>query len=386
MQSLKYIWRNVKRNKLRSSLTILSVGFSLALMTILNGYLAMQDEWGKEASKHHRIVVMNLQGFAGMVPIAYVDRIRDMEGIHDAVPFSWFGGMYKDQQMAFAQFGTDPMRVFNVWTEYSIPAEQLSEFQSDRQACVADRRLAERMKWKIGERIPLQGTFYPIALDLKLVGLFDAPQTSDSLWFNLTYLDELLRAEGYEMQSGNAGTIFAKTNNPAEIANVCKSVDDRFASSDNPTRTQTEAAFAQMFTDMLGNIQTFILIIGMAVVFALSLVAANAMAMSMRERTTEVAVLKAIGFSKLQVVWFVLGEAFWIALLGGLLGIALGCLCLQGLHAMSAQFFPFSVMEFIGPWMLILVATAAGIGLVSGLVPAVRAAQLSVVDGLRRVI
>lgn len=386
MQSLKYIWRNVKRNKLRTSLTILSVGFSLALMTILNGYLAMQDEWGNEASKHHRIVVMNIQGFAGAVPMAYVDRVRSMQGIQEAVPFSWFGGMYKDQQMAFAQFGTDPERVFNVWTEYSIPQDQLQAFQSDRQACVADRRLADRMKWKIGERIPLKGTFFPVELDLKLVGIYDTPQTSDSLWFNLNYLDELLRGQGTEMQSGNAGTIFAKTTDPAAMASICQAIDDRFASSDSPTRTQTEAAFAQMFTDMLGNIQTFILVIGMAVVFALSLVAANAMAMSMRERTTEVAVLKAIGFSKGQVLWFVLGEACWIALLGGMMGIAMGCLCLQGLHTMSAQFFPFSVLEFVGPWMFSLVATAAGIGLVSGLVPAIRASQLSVIDGLRRVI
>ena len=386
MKSLKYIWRNVKRNKLRSALTILSIGFSLSLMTILIGYLAMQDEWRKEASKHHRIVVMNSQGFAGLLPLAYVDRVRAIDGIQDAVPYSWFGGVYKDQQMAFAQFPTDPQRVFNVWTEYSIPPEQLKEFQSNRQACVADRRLADRMKWKIGERIPLKGTFLPVDLELNLVGIFDAPQTSGSLWFNITYVDETLRTQGAEGYSGNAGTIFAKTAEPSQMADICKAIDDRFANSDNPTRTQSEAAFAQMFTDMLGNIRTFILIIGIAVVFALSLVAANAMAMSMRERTTEVAVLKAIGFSKGRVLWFVLGEACWIALFGGIVGVAMGCLCLQGLHMMSAQFFPFTVLEFIGLWMLGLLALAAGIGLVSGLVPAVRASQLSVIDGLRRVI
>jgi putative ABC transport system permease protein len=242
------------------------------------------------------------------------------------------------------------------------------------------------MKWKIGERIPLQGTFFPVTLELKLVGVYDAPQTSDSLWFHINYLDELLRAAGGANQDGNAGTIFAKTADPAAMADICKAIDARFESSDSPTRTQTEAAFAQMFADMLGNIRTFILIIGLAVVFALSLVAANAMAMSMRERTTEVAVLKAIGFSKSRVLWFVLGEACWIALFGGVLGIAMGCLCLQGLHSMSAQFFPFSVLEFVGPWMFSLLATAAGIGLVSGLVPAIRASQLSVIDGLRRVI
>ncbi len=386
MKSLKYIWRNVRRNKLRSSLTILSIGFSLALLTILLGYLAMQDVWGEEASKHHRIVVMSNQGFAGLLPISYVDRVLANEDVLAASEFSWFGGMYKDQQMAFAQFGVNPKTVFDVWSEYKIDPKVLEEFQSDRTACVVDRRLAQRMNWDTGERIPLKGTFYHVDLDLHLAGVYDAPQTNDSLWFNLEYLQELLRSSGFEGQATNAGTIFAKTKDPQAMAGVCQAIDDRFASSDNPTRTQTETAFAQMFTDMLGNIRTFILVIGLTVVFALSLVAANAMAMSMRERTTEVAVLKAIGFSKIRVLGFVLGEAIWIALLGGMLGIGLGCLCLQGLHAMSAQFFPFAVTEFVGPWMLTLVAAAAGIGLVSGLVPAVRASQLSVVDGLRRVI
>lgn len=385
MKSLKYIWRNVMRNKLRSMLTVLSVGFSLALMTILYGYLAMQDQWGNEANKHHRIVVMNTQGFSGAVPIAYVDRVRGMEGIEAAVPYSWYGGTYKDQQMAFAQFGTDPQNVFKVWSEFKIDPDQLKAFQDNRQGCVADRKLADRMKWKIGERIPLKGTFFTFNLDLTLVGVFDAPQTTDSLWFNLEYLDEGMRAQSSRM-TGNAGTIFAKTKDPSAMAAICKAIDDRFSSSDNPTRTQSEAAFAQMFSDMMGNIQAYIFNIGLAVVFSLSLVAANAMAMSMRERTTEIAVLKAIGFSKLNVLWFVLGESCWISLLGGLIGIGIGCVCLQGLHTMSAQFFPFSVLEFAGPWMLMLLATAAGIGIVSGIVPAIRAAQLSVIDGLRRVI
>ncbi len=385
MKSLKYIWRNVMRNKLRSMLTILSIGFSLALMTILCGYIALQDVWGNEAQKYHRIVVMSTMGFSGEVPIAYVDRLRAMEGISAAVPYAWYGGMYKEQQMAFAQFGTDPNHVFNVWSEFKIDPAQLKAFQDDRQACIADRRLAERMQWKIGERIPLQGTFYTFNLDLKLVGLFDAPQNTDSLWFNWYYLDEGLRAKD-EPLSGNSGTIFAKTKDANSMAVTCKAIDERFASSDHPTRTQTEAAFAQMFADMLGNLRLYIFVIGMAVVFALTLVAATAMAMSIRERTTEVAVLKAIGFSRWNVLLFVLGESCWITTLGGLMGIALGCAFLQGMHIVASQFVPVSVIDLAGVWLLLLLALAVVIGLVSGLVPAIRAAQFSVVDGLRRVI
>ena len=385
MHTLFYIWRNLKRNKLRSILTIMSVGFSLALMTVLNGYMAMQGVWGKEAEKKHRIVVMNNQGFSGMLPISYVDRIRSTEGIRAATPYAWYGGNFKEEQMPFAQFGCDPKAVFDVWDEFSIDPKELEEFQKTRNGCVVDRRLAEKRGWKIGTRIPLQGTFYRFNLDLVLCGTFDSPQNTDSLWFNWLYLDEGMR-EMNAPGTGNSGTIFARVTQSESMATVSQRIDERFASSDNPTRTQTEAAFAQMFTDMMGNVQAYIRNIGLAVVFSLSLVAGNAMAMSMRERTTEIAVLKAIGFSRRRVLVTILGEACSITLLGGMLGIALGCSCLELLHRLSSQIMPLSVFEMFGPWLAYLLATAAGIGLVSGIVPAVRAAQLSVIDGLRRVV
>lgn len=386
MDTLKYILRNVSRNKLRSALTILSIGFSLALMTVLIGYTAMQSVWKDEASQHHRIVVMNTQGFSGVVPIAYVDRIRGINGINSAVPYSWFGGNYKDeQQMSFAQFGTDPQHVFEVWDEFTIAPEELRAWKENRRGCVADRRLANRYGWKKGDQIPLKGTFFPVTLDLELVGVFDSPQDTDSLWFDWQYLDETLRAMSAPT-AGNAGTIFAKAATPEQMPKISQEIDDRFGSSDNPTRTQTEAAFAQMFTDMLGNIQDYIRNIGMAVVFSLSLVAGNTMAMSVRERTTEIAVLKAIGFPRARVVGMILGESCGIALVGGCLGVLAGCLSLELLHQLSRQFFPISVLELAGPWLLSLLAIAAGIGILSGIVPAFRAGQLSIVDGLRRVI
>lgn len=385
MHALRYIWRNVKRNKLRSTLTVLSVGFSLALMTVLHGYMAMQGVWGAEAEKYHRIVVMNSQGFSGHLPIAYVDRVANTPGIKAATPYAWYGGNYKEEQMPFAQFGVDPKSVFSVWDEITIDPRQLEEFQKTRNACVVDRRLAEKRGWKIGERIPVKGTFYLFDLDLVLAGVFDAPKDTGSLWFNWEYLDEGLRAMDAR-GTGNSGTIFARVTSGGVIADVSKAIDDRFASSENPTRTQTEAAFAQMFTDMLGNVQAYIRNIGLAVVFSLSLVAANAMAMSMRERTTEIAVLKAIGFSRRRVLGMILGEACSITTLGGVVGVALGCSFLQLMHIAMSQFFPFGVHEMLGPWLLYLLLTSTAIGLASGMVPAVRAAQLSVIDGLRRVV
>lgn len=385
MKSLKYIWRNVTRNKLRSLLTIMSIGFSLALLTVLMGYVAMQDAWGSEAEKYNRVVVMNNQGFSGALPIAYVDRVRKVDGVKAAVPFRWYGGSYQDKQMPFAQFGTDAQEVFNVWEEYKIDPDELREWQGDRRGCVADRKLAEKYKWEIGDRIPIEGTFFEFDLDLVLSGYIDTPQYSDAIWFHWEYLDEGLRQMN-AFGSGDAGTIFAKVSSAGKIPDVIDAVDTRFGSSENPTRTQTEAAFAQMFADMVGNIRALILIIGIVVVFSLTLVAASAMAMSMRERTTEIAVLKAIGFPQGRVLGMVLGEACIIALLGGAIGILLGCGFLQLLHGMSTQIFPLGIADMAGPWIAALVLLAALIGFISGIVPAIRAAQLSVTNGLRQVV
>jgi putative ABC transport system permease protein len=361
------------------------VGFSLALLTVLNGYLAMQNAWSDAAKTTNRIVVMNIQGFSGLLPISYVDEVRTTKGVKDAVPYAWFGGEYGTERMPFAQFATDPEHVFNVWDEFKIDPAQLKEWCSDRQGCVADRKLAEKWKWKVGDQILIKGTYYPFNLDLKLVGTFDAPELTDSLWFNWKLLDEQLQSQG-NRGSGNAGIIYAKGESASAVTEAIRAIDEEFSSSQNPTRTQTEAAFAQMFADMVGNIRMFILVIGLAVVFSLTLVTATAMAMSMRERTTEVAVLKAIGFPRSRVLRMVLGEASLISLFGGVLGVGLGSLFIQGLHTVSSQMFPLGIVAIMGPWMLMLLAVSAGIGFVSGIVPAIRAAQLSVIDGLRRVV
>lgn len=328
---------------------------------------------------------MSSQGFTGELPIANVDRVRRIETIQAAVPYAWYGGKYKDEpQMTFAQFATDPKAVFDVWAEFEIAPDQLRDWQRNRQGCVADRRLATQRGWQIGERIPLVSEFLQFPLDLELCGTFDSPTNTGSIWFHWEYLNEGLRQAGAEGVD-NSGTIFAKVASSSDPSLVSQQVDDRFASSETPTKTVTEQAFARIFVDMLGNIRVFIRNIGFAVAFSLTLVTANAMAMSMRERTTEVAVLKAIGFTRAHVLWLVLGEASSVALLGGVFGIGFGCLCIQGLHGVNPQFFPLGMIDMAGPWLAYLFATAAGVGLASGIGPAVRSAQLSVIDGLRQV-
>lgn len=383
MKYLHYIVRNVLRNKLRSLLTVMSIWMSLMLMTFLYGYLAQMEVWGREAEKYNRVVVMNIQGFAGAVPLATLDYVRRMDDVEAAVPFAYFGGKYRNEQVLFAQFGTHAEYVFKVWPESLISPEQLNAFQNDRQACVCDRMLAEKYSWKVGEHIRLEGTYYPCDLDLTLVGIFDPPEEQMSLFFHHEYLDELMKSRGGR-RTGNCGTIFLRARSAAAIPDLCRRIDEHFASSQFPTNTQTERSFSQMFVKMAGNVQNFIFFIGVFVTIALTLVAANGMAMSIRERTTEIAVLRAIGFRSHQVLVMVLGESMIVALVGGILGVAAG----RGVYAVGHEFAPmFIQMSRMPPGVMAEgIAVALGIGLVSGLEPAVRAARLPVVDGLRRVL
>ncbi len=386
MHLMKYIWRNVMRNKLRSLLTILSVAFSLAFMTVQYGFLSVQDVIQRDSQKHDRIVVLNKMGFAAPLPIAHMEKIKKMDGVVATTPFSWFGGNYENRRADFAQFSVDPNSYFEVNSEVEIPDDQLAAFRSTNNGCVVDKQLAESKNWKIGDRIPLQGTIYQVNLDLEIVGIYKGPGNSGSVYFNWYYLDELLKAAN--SFSGNAGSIQVKCQTSGDVPIMCEDIDAKFANSENPTKTRTEAAFAKMFTDMAGDLQTFIRYISLAVMFALVLVTATAMAMSMRERTTEVAVLKAIGFSENRVLSMVLGESFLIACLGGVLGIAagLGILQMASSVPMAAMLFPFPVSQMLGLWLIGLVGVAGAIGLISGLVPAIQAARISVVDGLRRVV
>ncbi len=394
MKYLNYIWRNARRNPVRSLLTIASTSVCLFLMMILLSFFAINDEVTGSVGVYNRVCVLNANGFAGRIPIAFMNEIAQIDGVQAATPFSWFGGKYHDEILPFAQFAVDADTAFTIMNELTIAPDQLKAFQTNKNGCVIGRKLANERKLKIGDPMPLERDLYPVDLDLTIQGIYDGPANRDlrMCLFHWGYLDELLKRVGATGSaseahlSGNAGMVFIKCKSANIMPAICKAVDDRFRNSDYPTRTQTEEAFGKMFAEMLGDLKGMIRVIGMAVVFSLLCVAGNSMAMSMRERTTEVAVLKAIGFGKRLVLTLVLTEAVLVATIGGAIG-SLGCkaLCeVVDLSRYSAGFLPFYYI----PWPIALegLAVALLIGFVSGLFPALRAANSSVVDGLRKVI
>lgn len=381
MKILSYILRNALRNRLRTGLTVLSIAVSLALISTLFGYIHLMDDIGEDLDQYNRLVAQHAQSLTMPVPIAHVDKIRKMDGVAEAVPLCWFGGVYADEKIPFAQFATDAERLFTVYPEYTIPDEQLRAWQEDRTGCIAGRRAAEKRGWQVGDRIRIKSTIYDVTLDMTLRGICEGLDETN-LFYHWDYFDELLEAR-FGRRIGNAGVIVILAENAAVVPQVMEEVDERFANSEFPTRTLTEKAFQQGFMDMLGNVKGFIRNIGLAVIFTLVLVAANTMAMSIRERVTEVAVLKAIGFRRGQVLAMVLGEAIVISAVGGLLGIVGVKILFEYVDISQVMFMPFFYIPAYTVWLGMLAAGA--IGFLSGVVPAWRAASLKVVDGLRQV-
>lgn len=388
MKFLGYVLRNTARNPIRSTLTIASVAISLFLMTMLVTYLAINNEVRGTVKAYNRIITMSSQGFAQPVPIAEVARIGAMEGIEAASPLLWYGGKYQEETLAFAQFGIDGDTIFKIYDEYSIPPDQLKSFQQDRSGCVIGRKLSAERNLKIGDRIPLKGDIYPFDMNLTVRAIYDGPENRDlrACWFHWEYLEEGLKRDFKGKGAGNAGAVVAKCKDGDSIPTLCKKIDTLSLNSDSPTRTQSEEAFLKMFSEFAGDLRVLIRNVGLAVVFSLLCVSGNAMAMALRERTREVAVLRAIGFGKLLILFLVLAESVFVAVLGGVVG-SIGSKFLFDFFDVSrysAGFLPF----FYVSWTTALagLAVAATIGLLSGIVPAALAVRNSVIDGLRKVV
>ncbi len=400
MKYFTYILRNARRNPIRTLLTIASTSICLFLMMILLAFFAMRDDAAKGNLVFNRVIAMNANGFAGMMPIGRVAEISRMDGVIAATPFSWFGGKYHNETNPFAQLSVDPETVFTVLNEFHVPPEQLADFKASKDGAAIGRRLASDWGLKIGDSLPLKGDIYPVDMDLTVRAIYDGPANRNlrMCLFHYEYLDESLKkvtmssSSGGSLStassrvSGNANMVFIKCKNGDIMPSLSKKIDDFYRNSEYPTRTQTEEAFSKMVSDMLGDLQNAIYGIGVAMVIALLFVAGNAMAMAMRERTSEVAILKAIGFSKGRVLFLVLAEAVAVAGVGGALG-TLGCKALCDTFDVarySAGFLP----VFFVPWKVALFGLAVSlcVGFISGVVPAILAANSSVINGLRKVV
>ena len=328
MTLAKFVRKNAFRNLKRTFLTIGSMAFSLLLLSFLMSvWRAFYSNDLRSEQSQMRLIVRHKVSLTNPLPISYRNDIRHIDGVTHVVPFNWFNGTYKDNKPAnfFARFGVDPDEFFAVYTELSMPKDQEEAWKKDRAGCIADQTLAKRYGWKVGDRIVIQGDIYPIRLELTLRGIYTSKISNASLYFNWKYVEE-----GVSFAKNTAALFGVMVDSPEHVGRVSQAIDQHFANATEPTKTETEKQFGLNFLAQLGNVKAFILIISLAAVFTILLVAGNTMAMSIRERTREVAVLKTLGFRRETILALFVGEAVAIAAVAGIVGTLIAALFLSG--------------------------------------------------------
>lgn len=384
MTLAKFVRKNAFRNKKRTLLTIGSMAFSLLLLSFLMSvWRAFYSNDLRSEQSQMRLIVRHKVSLTNLLPGYYRDKIRTIPGVTHVVPFNWFNGVYKDNKPEnfFARFGVDPSEFFDVYTELKIPSDQLEAWKKDQAGCVADEALAKKYGWKVGDRIVIQGDIYPIRLELTLRGLFTSKVSNNSLYFNWKYVEE-----GVSFAKDRAGLFGVMVDSPQNVGTVSKAIDDMFANAPEPTKTETEKQFGLDFIAQLGNVKAFILIISLAAVFTMLLVSGNTMAMSIRERTREVAVLKTLGFRRETILGLFIGEALAIAIVAGIVGVLIAKLFLAGASQAPqiGNLFSFASHEW---WYTAPAALGVAIlaGLLSSTIPAYLASRTGIVEGLRHI-
>jgi putative ABC transport system permease protein len=379
MKFLPLLRANLGRHKRRTLLTIASVALALFLFASLRTVITTLGAASQFGSAR-RLVTMNATGFVLPLPVAYANRLAAVPGVERVTWANWFGGKYGDGKRFFANFAVDGKSYLDIYPEMSVPADQREAWLQDRAGALIGARLLDVFGWKVGQNVTLQGTIFPGDWTFTIRGVYtptDPVINDDALMFHHEYFDERIGRRGI------AGWYILQIDHPENAARIAKAIDDQFRSSPAPTKTGTEQAFNASFATMWGNVGLLMNTIGMAVVFAILLVTANAMMMSARERIREVAVLKTIGFSDRRLFGLVMLEAGIIAVTGAVIGLGGAKLLYRATNFNAGGFLP----GFDVTWSTL--ALGGGIALLlmlaSGIVPAARAARLPVVTALRNV-
>jgi len=383
MKFSKLILRNVFRNKIRAALTALlmaSIFFFVAtLLSILENFTMFSDA-GKG---QNRLAVQSAVSLATTLPVAHEAKIRQIPGIVDVCQMQWIGAYYKEPKNFFSNFAIDHHHMQTVFDDYHMTDADFQAFASDRQGAIVGPELMQRFHWKVGDKITLKSTIFPLNPELTIRAVYQHPIDTSSLMFHMDYFQQAMETAGVH---GQVGMFWVKVKDPKNMTAVSKQIDDAFRNGTDPTETFTEKEFQLNFLSMMGDIKLLFHSISLCAIFMVIMLAAITMSMSARERVTEIAVLKAIGFSKRLVLTLMLIEFTTLTLIGGILGVLAGKLFFNVVN-MTKVTQGFLVNFTLFPNSIITCVVASLIvGLVAGGFPALRSANMSVVDGLRRVV
>jgi putative ABC transport system permease protein len=383
LKFLPLFWANVRRKPVRTGLTIASIMVAFLLFGLLK---TMQGalELGADLAGIDRLATMHKVSLIQSFPLSYLNRIRAVDGVVAATSFNWFGGVYQDERNQIAAMTTEPVTFFAVYPEYDMPPEQRADWIRDRASMIVGKTLAARFGWSVGDTVPVRSSFYrkddgSNVWDLRVAGIYDAANgDNSSLYFHYDYLNEAVSGAARD----SIGFVLLKIDNPDRAQQISATIDAMFANSPAETKTSTERAFVQSFANQMGDIATIVTVIATAVFFTMLLVTANTMAQSVRERVSEIAVLKTLGYSKHVVATLVLTESLVITAVGGVAGLGLAALAADSLGDVLAQYFPvigIPASAYVTGAVLIVVLSA-----IAALLPSVEAWRLRITDALRK--
>jgi putative ABC transport system permease protein len=380
LKYLHLIVANLFRKKIRTTLTLGSFAVALFLFGLLAIVRGAFNQ-GLDVAGSNRLIVINKVSLIQPLPVAYQERLERIPGIKEVTHNNWFGGIYQDPKNFFAQLAIDDDTFHSIYPEFVIPDEQWKAYKEDREGAIVGVKLAKRFGWKVGDRIPIKGTIFPGTWEFNIRAIYTGKRPADDttqFWFHYKYLEERENAYWH----GLVGWYVVKIDSSDNAVKIAKTIDTTFANSPWETKTDTEQAFAASFAKQMGNISFLIMSIGAVVFFTLLLVAGNTMAIAVRERIRELAVLKAVGFSDTFVLVLVVFESLLVAAIGGAVGLTLAkLLTLRG--DPTGGLLPFFYLPTQA--MAVGAVLALAVGLAAGIWPAYSAGRLKVVDALRSV-
>lgn len=383
MRFVHLLWRNLMRRKVRTLFTFLSIVVAFFLFGLLtairNGF-----DYGVQITGESRLLTIHRVSIIQLLPIRYRSQIASTPGVGRVTHSTWFGGVYQDPRNFFAQMAVEPGPYLDIYPEYVLSPEAKARWLATRTGAIAGRKLADRFDWQVGDIIPIQPTFWrpaegPETYEFELVGIYDGatPEVDEtSFFFRHDYLMERVG------DIGQVGWYIEEIEDPSRADEVAEAIDARFANSAAETRTTTERAFMRSFAEQVGNTGAILMGIIAVVFFVILLITGNTMAQSVRERTSELGVLKTVGFSDRAVLGLVLAEAVLLGLAGGVVGLALCLLVVPGLEPLLVAFLP---VFYVPPAALAAgVGLAILLGLASGGLPAWSARRLEITEALGR--
>lgn len=372
-----FIARNALRNKRRALLSVLSLAISLFLLVALKVAVRELTTPAQDVGTASRVIVRNKISLGNLLPARQLQTLQKIPGIEAITPFTWYGGKYKGENALFAQFAVDPRSLTRILGEAKLVGGDFETFYTDKTACLLGQKTAEKFNLKVGDKMPMTGTFWPFDLDLKIAAIYAGTLDDRNLFFNHKYLDDLSGS------GGQVGTWWVLAKSLEDVPKVIEAINKAFANTSAEVKAETERAFQLGFVSMWGNIQALVTSISSVVVFTLVLVSASTMSMAVRERFRELAILKALGFRRRELFAFILAESFGLSALGAILGIGGAWITLtRGPIARAlGEFLP--VLEVTPRIVGFACAVAALLGVVASIAPSIAVARMSVVEGLK---